>query len=189
MKKTEIILEISSRLLGIAGAILAFIGVTFQHLFPWVTFQVQPFPSPPATKSWQWLYYQISPFLLRYQLEGDIPHETWFYKADATLIGVICLIGAMIGLIGVLMKKRTISFIGGIIVMSSLITFGTCLPGLYPLIAWGFGAKITFYGSFAILTSAIIGYLKDNLQKNRVLLKRLLESWQNPRRNEKKVLA
>lgn len=147
--------------IGIIGVCLTLVGTIFQSLFPWITFKkglVFPLPTP---KPWRWVYYQISPFIIRYQLEGDIVQEQWFYKMDTTLIGAICIIGAIIGLIGVFTNIRKINLAGGIMIMFALIGFGTCLPGLYPYIAWESGAKLTFFGSIMLISSAVIGYLKD----------------------------
>jgi len=175
----ETLIGIASSMLGILGVGLALVGVAFQHLFPWFTFKKAWLLPQQGTNPWKWAYYHISPFLISYRLEGGIPQSLWFYRTDTTLIGVICLIGAMTGLLGVFARAQRISLVGGIIVMFSLPAFGTCLPGLYPNIDLGFGAKLTFFGSIAILASTLTGYFKNNLHKNRRLYKRLIESWQH----------
>ena len=162
----EMLIGKAVSMLGILGVGLALIGVAFQHLFPWFTFKKAWLLSHQGTNSWKWAYYHISPFLIRYRLEDGIPQSLWFYRTDTTLIGVICLIGAMTGLLGVFARAQRINLVGGIIVMFSLPAFGICLPGLYPNIAWGFGAKLIFLGSIAILASTMTGYFKNNLQKN-----------------------
>jgi len=173
----EILLEIFGNVLGTLGVSLAIVGLIFQYNFPWITFEKWWTVPQPAPRPWRLVYYQISPFIIRYHPEGDVSSYQWFYKIDATAIGVTCFVGGIIGLIGVLKKMRKTNLVGGILVMFSLIAFGTSLPGLYPSMAWGMGARFTFYGSLSIMTSALISYTKDFLQKNRLRKREIEFSW------------
>ena len=172
----ETILEILGIISGIFGFILILISTFFPFNFPWVTFQHSRVIYVPAPKL-QWIFYQISPLLINVHVQDEIKHHLWFYKNSMTLIGLISFIGAITSLIGLLRKRRKITFVGLSFVNFSLIAFGTSLPGVYPYFNWGVGIKLTFYGSLLMFTSTIIFYIKENLQKNRFLYEKLLESW------------
>jgi len=176
---TDTLIQALSVVSGIIGVVLTLIGLGFQHLFPWITFGRWWRLPELGINPWKWSYYHISPFFVEFRLEDGVSKYQWFYKIDTTLTGVACFIGAVIGLIGLFARSRKVNLAGGLIVMGSIIAFAICLPGLYPYIAWGSGAKLTFVGALAIMASALLGYIKDNIQKNRFLLNRLRESWQH----------
>ena len=172
----ETILEMLGVISGIFGFILVLISTFFPFHFPWATFQDSRVIYVPAPKL-QWGFYQISPLLISVHIQDETKYHLWFYKNNMILIGLICFIGAIISLIGLLRKRRKINFVGVSFVIFSIIAFGTSLPGVYPYFNWGVGIKLTFYGSLLMFTSTIIFYIKENLQKNRFLYKKLLELW------------
>jgi len=171
--------ELVIKIIGVIGFASALLSVAFQEILPWVTFQQEYLLINPATKVWEWVYFEISPFLIRYQFESGVARIEWFYKMDSTLIGAMCLAGTAVGLIGVLKKSRIMNLIGGTLVFASLPAFGTSLPGIYPYIAWSSGAKMAIFGSIMLLASASIGYVKDHREKERLSLKNLKEAWES----------
>lgn len=180
----ERLIEIFSGMLGMVGVSLTIIGIVFQYRFPWITFEDWWSVPQPAQRQWVLAYYQISPFIIRYRVEGAVFIDLWFYKIHTTLIGLLSLIGGMIGLLGILKRSRKINFVGGMVVLFTLTAFGASLPGLYPSITWGSGAKLTFYGFIAITASALFGYIKDALYKDWLLRKKITESWNALASNE-----
>lgn len=171
------ILKAFSIVLGLVGISLLFTGIFFQNYFPWITFRIQPYPQPPVTKPWQWVFFEISPFVYQLHVQGGVDQIQWYYKLDSTISGIFCLSGVLVYMISMLVKKRWISIMGSIITLFSLLVFGSTLPGYYPSTAWGSGAKLIVYGSFSIIASVILGYVVEEKEKDKMLLKRLLQLW------------
>ena len=166
---------------GIGGLILSFLGLTFQQYFPWVKFKSDRFLLPRFREGevfWEWVYYELSPFILHYNSETGESMTSWFYRLNMTVTGVIGLIGIVVGCVGIALKMRKLTFAGGLTIVFSMITFATSLPGVYPSFAWGLGAKLTFYGALAVIASAAVGVFFDTSEKNREYVARLMKAWQ-----------
>lgn len=180
VKITHSIKNLFTGLIGMAGLILSFAGVAFQQIFPWVKFKSDRFLLPrfvEGQKYWEWVYYQLSPFIVQYSSETGESVTTWFYRVNMTITGVICLIGIVTGCIGIVFIKRKTTLTGGLVIIFSMITFATSLPGVYPNFSWGLGAKFTFYGALIIILSAVIGKVVDINEKNREYVSSLLKIW------------
>jgi hypothetical protein len=178
------ILKALSIVLGLIGITLLFTGILFQNHFPWITFRTQPYPQPPVTKPWQWVFFEISPFVYKLHVQGGVQTFQWYYKLDSTISGIFCLFGAVGYLISIFVKKRWISIFSSIITLFSLLVFGSTLPGYYPSTAWGSGAKLILYGSFSILTSVFLDYIAEDKKNDKKLLERLLQLWSHRSSNK-----
>ena len=176
MKDIKMISALSI-ILGFVGIILMFIGIFYQNYFPWITFRIQPYPQPPVTKPWQWVFYEISPFVLKTQVQGEIAQLRWYYKIDSTISGFFCLFGVAVYLINILKRNKWIGIISCFISLSSLLVFGSTLPGYFPSTKWGSGAMLIIYGSFCLIASEIFDYIAKDLQKERILYNKLLKLW------------
>ena len=176
---TYSIINLFTGLTGMAGLILSFAGVTFQQFVPWIKFKNDRFLLPrfvEGQKYWEWVYYQISPFIVQISSETGESVTTWFYSVYMTITGVICLIGIVTGCIGIVFNKRKTTLTGGLVIIFSMITFATGLPGVYPNFSWGLGAKFTFYGSILTILSAATGKVIDINEKNKEYIS-LLKIW------------
>ena len=190
MKITHSKINVVSSLTGVCGALLAFLGIVYQQMYPWVTFKTDHFLFPryrTGEKFWEWMYYQLSPFILRYRSESSTTVTTWFYRTNMTATGAICLIGIALSVVGILFKKRKTTVGGGVIIIFSMILFATSLPGVYPSFSWGLGAKFTFYGALIILLSAVSGIMTDVDEKNRNEVRALLTFWKNVEKKEEMI--
>jgi hypothetical protein len=182
MKKRYSIYYSFFTLVGIFGAIWTFIGVSFPMSFPWITFKSDHFLLPryiPGEVYWEWVYYELSPFLLKYSSETGISVSTWMYRINMVLVGLICFIGIVVSVISLMYRKPKITILGGGLIILSMIFFGISLPGVYPNFSWGLGAKYTFYGALIIIISAIANITIDIDIKNREMKNKLIDFWGN----------
>ena len=166
---------ILNKIFRVIGVSFTLIGNVFQYFFPWIIFNDWWAPQPAQTK-WKLIHYQISPFIIRYRLEGDNFSNVWYYSSSMTLIGVIGLIGGIISFLGIF-KNRKLQFIGGIVTLFSLIFFGMNLPGIYPSFAWGFGSALSFYGVVIIFISVLFDYKISDTNKAHVNREKMKEYW------------
>ena len=89
---------------ALVGIALVSVGVLSQQAYPWITFKkgvVLPLPNP---KPWNFIFYEISPYLFQNQFQGEI-HVEWFYKTDALMVGMMCASGVITSIIGVLVSR------------------------------------------------------------------------------------
>jgi len=177
--RVPLALEIVSVGLSLIGVVLAVLGTVYPNAYPWITFKkgfvVQLYGQNP----WRYIFFEISPFLITYQFQGElVVHEEWFYKGDATLVGLFCVTAAVLSLILNIKKMRRETLLGGLMVMFSILAFGTCLPGMYPYIQWGIGVRIILYSSLLIFTSALLGYISDAKKDKKVLYDNLKKQWE-----------
>lgn len=176
------ITTIGANIIGYIGVISSFVGITFQNIFPWITFKSDRFLLPryrEGLKYWEWVYYQLSPFYLKIKSETDLSISTFFYRENMTAIGIFCIIGIGISLVSIFLRKRKLTIFGGMLIIISMIFFSISLPGAYPNFAWGPGAKSTFIGAFLILISAIFGIFHDNIRRNKEYKNSLIEIWED----------
>jgi len=165
--------------IGLVGVAMVLSGVTFQDSSPWATFKDDRFLPSNEDRVWEWVYYQISPFVLKSRAETGASSTSWFYRTNMTATGVICYIGAGLGVIGVvLMKRKTSIFSVGVIIFS-MIFFGTSLPGVYPYFSWAVGAQNTFYGALILLLSAFLGMIFDYYTMNQNIVSAIIQKWQS----------
>jgi hypothetical protein len=172
-----IILNLVSKFAGILGSSLVSLSLIFQNSLPWITFKDEYFLPPDSKKVWEWVHYKLSPFLLSYRSESQGIVTEWYYRSNMTLVGILCLFGLIIGLVGVLLGKIKTTILGGFIILFSLIVFSTSLPGVYPYFAWGMGSKLVFYGFLLIMSSSALLILAKKVREREVLLDRLEETW------------
>jgi hypothetical protein len=175
---------IGANIIGYIGVISSLVGITFQNIYPWITFKSDRFLLPryrEGFKYWEWVYYQLSPFHLKIQSETDLSISTFFYRENMTVIGILCIIGIGISLVSIFLRKRKLTIFGGILIVISMIFFSISLPGIYPNFAWGPGAKSTFIGAFLILLSAFFSILLDNIRRNKEYKNSLIEIWEDAR--------
>lgn len=165
--------------IGLVGVVMVLSGVMFQDHFPWATFKDDRFLPANEDKVWEWVYYQISPFVLKSRAETGASSTSWFFRTNMTAAGVICYIGAGIAVIGVVFMKRKTSIFSVGMILFSMIFFGTSLPGVYPYFSWALGAQNTFYGAMIILLSVILGIFYDDYDMNRTLAFELIKKWQS----------
>ena len=165
--------------IGLVGVAMVLSGVTFQDNSPWATFKDDRFLPSGEDKIWEWVYYQISPFVLKSKPETGESSTSWFYRTNMTAAGVICCIGTGIGVIGVVLMKRKLSIFSVGVIIFSMIFFGTSLPGVYPYFSWAEGAQNTFYGAMIILLSAFLGMSFDYYIMNRNVVSEIVEKWQS----------
>jgi len=181
-------LNVVSSLTGAGGALLAFLGIVYPQLYPWVTFRSSRFLLPryqAGETFWEWVHYQLSPFLLRFRPETSTTVTTWFYRTNMTVTGTICLVGIALSVVSILYKNRKTTIWGGVIIILSMILFATSLPGVYPSFSWGLGAKFTFFGALIIVLSAVSGIMIDIDERNRNEVKELLGTWKNVEKKRK----
>lgn len=162
---------------ALVGIALVSVGVLFQQAYPWITFKKGVVLLPPNPKPWRFIFYEVSPFLLQYQFDEEEIHVEWFYKTDALMVGMMCAIGVITSIIGVLVSRWKLLLLGGSLSMFTLIAFGTCLPGLYPYISWSIGAQYTFYGSILILVASAVSYHRHGKKYDKIRHIKLIESW------------
>jgi hypothetical protein len=188
MEITHSKINVVSVLTGVSGALLAFLGIVYPQLYPWVTFKTDHFLLPRYRTGeifWEWVYYQLSPFLLKYRSETSTTVTTWFYRTNMTVTGAICLIGIALSVASIFFKNRKTTVGGGVIIIISMILFSTSLPGVYPSFSWGLGAKFTFFGALIIVLSAVLGIMIDNDERNRYEVRTLLNTWKNVEKKRK----
>ena len=165
--------------IGLVGVAMVLSGVTFQDRSPWATFKDDHFLPPDEDRVWEWVYYQISPFVLKSRAETGASSTEWYYRTNMTAAGVICFIGAGLGVIGIVFMKRKTSIFSVGVILFSMIFFGTSLPGVYPYFSWAVGAQNTFYGALIILLSAFLGMFFDNYTMNRNIVSAIVQKWQS----------
>lgn len=165
--------------IGLVGVAMVLQGVSFQASSPWATFKDDRFLPSNEDKVWEWVYYQISPFVLKSRAETGMSTISWFYRTNMTATGVICYIGAGLGMIGVIFMKRKMSIFSVGVILFSMIFFGTSLPGVYPYFSWAVGAQNTFYGALIILLSAFLGMFFDYYNMNRNFASAIIQKWQS----------
>jgi hypothetical protein len=166
---------------GIGGLILSFIGLTFQQYFPWVKFKSDRFLLTRFREGevfWEWIYYELSPFILHYNSETGEIMTNWFYRVNMTVTGVICAMGIVLSLMGIALSRKKVTLAGGLVIVFSMIAFATSLPGVYPNFNWGWGAKATFYGALLIMLSAALRTIYENGVRNEEYLSSLIKLWQ-----------
>jgi hypothetical protein len=173
-------LNILNGSIGVAGLLLSFVGISFQQFFPWTSFKTDHFLLPRVIEGeryWEWVYYQLSPFILTYRSETGPSVSIWFYRINMTISGLICLIGIGVSIVGILFKKRKTAILGSILVVFSNIIFATSLPGIYPYFTWELGVKFTFYGAIMMLCSALLGIRLDMVEEDYEYVFELKQKW------------
>lgn len=153
------------RLLSVIGSSLVIIGL----LFPWFNYHL-PQHLGGSRFANSMAHISVSPFVLSitltltsnrslYENIEVLSHKSFFfYNSVSSLIGLMCIVGSTLGLIGGCMQRSRISLIGGSASLFTAFFFPFLLPSsvlfiginCYP--TWGFW--LSLLGSILILVSS-----------------------------------
>jgi len=145
----------------IIGGILVLTGL----VGPWFSFSIVDHSVG------NYLYFDMSPFFLNIKVSkvNDPFNEItssgchYFYGADKSLIGIVCIIGAILSFFGGGMDRWKLSLVGGITVLIATLSFSMCLPGYLPGLSVNWGSYISAFGAIVIISSISLGLLYAKL--------------------------
>lgn len=150
----------------IVGGFIVLIGL----VNPWITFSVA---DQRAGNIWE---FTMSPFTLNFNVFeiSDPFHEIkssgsqYFYKADATFIGITTILGILLSFIGGGLNKKRFIPLSGLITVLSIMAFWTTLPGYFSGLTVERGLYISLLGSFVIIFSTGLEHLIDNIRLSKI---------------------
>jgi len=176
------------------GLILIFIGV----FGPWISLNSSWTYFNETTRVYGKTFAKMSPFTINFSsniiahspimkerkveiipsnifLGEGIDH---FYDPVASLIGIVCIIGAIISAFGQYIDRWKIAFIGGVLTLSSTPSFFICLPKstnlLYFKVMWHW--YLTILGAILLIACATFKFMRNFVQ-NLVKIFIQLMSW------------
>jgi len=133
-------------LLAIIGGISVLIGL----FVPWFSFLVYIIRT-----SLKLPRVYLSPFFISTHAAGKTEYLCFQINIGALAVGLICILGAFLGLLGGLLNNR-MSCAGGVISLGATALFPSCLPGYYCNMKLELGGFITAIGSFLMIASALL---------------------------------
>lgn len=133
-------------LLAIIGGILVLIGL----FVPWFSFLVYIIRT-----SLKLPRVYLSPFFISTHAAGKTEYLWFPINIGALAVGLICILGAFLGLLGGHINNR-VSCAGGVMSLAATALFPSCLPGYYYNMKLELGGFITAMGSFLMIASALL---------------------------------
>lgn len=137
-------------IVSILGCILVLTGL----FIPWFTLHVY---------TSEFLYkIHLYPFFLRIdtynRLSTTLYNQEYSFQINlgATVLGVTCIFGSSLGLIGGILKNGKLNSIGGILSIASIASFISILPGNYSNLMVNWGGLISALGAFCMMISYMV---------------------------------
>lgn len=146
-------------IINIIGSIFILLGL----LGPWFSWTVH-YEDGTYT-------YSLSPFLFSIHKNSN-SYMYFFHNIIESLIGVVCIVGALFGFVGYINSSGKAILIGGILGIGSAFAYTLCLPSMieigngywspfiYNYLNVGWGELITIGGGVIMITWATVFFLK-----------------------------
>jgi len=166
---------LARRAMTLIGGVLVLRGL----FGPWISLEfyrayefVRPL-SPEVSRLSMKTYAKMSPFTFTYILKhlqsGVVTRQGTYHLYDplASLIGVACIVGIILGALGPNIGRWKLTVIGGVLVLSSAVSFVFCLPNNLPkseytiMLNW----NLTLLGGIFILSAPALRFLDLTIQK------------------------
>lgn len=138
--------------LSILGGILVLIGL----VGPWFIFSGSDVTKGVHIKN------KISPFVINIEYSrlndpfGEVfsSYSVFLYGINTSLIGIVCIIGAVAGIVGGILNRPRVFLTGGILDILGILAFATCMPGYYMNMQAGWGSIVSTLGIMVIIISS-----------------------------------
>lgn len=135
---------VKTNFLGIIGGLLVVVGL----FFPWFSFSKYSLDQVTVV--------HFSPFLLSIDVSGNKTLYWFQLNVGATIVGLVCLMGVILGLLGGSTNRGRISGSGGVVSLIATVLFPACIPGYYHNLSLNWGGIISAVGAFCMMASSIV---------------------------------
>jgi hypothetical protein len=125
---------------------------------------------------------EISPFVIKIEYSrlndpfGEVfsSYSLFFYGINTSLVGLVCIIGAIAGVVGGVLNRPKLFLTGGILDILGIMAFATCMPGHYIDMQAGWGGIVSTLGIIVIIMSAGFGFMSEMLSSILNFIRRII---------------
>ena len=176
--------------LTLIGALIGLILILIGIFGPWISLNSSWIYNNETSRIYGETYAKMSPFTITFSsnivAHSPIMHERkvqiipsniflgegikHFYDPLASLIGIVCIMGGIISALGQYIDRWKIAFIGGVLTISSTLSFFICVPNstnvLFFTVMWHW--YLTLLGAILLIACAtfhLTQYFVENLVK------------------------
>lgn len=114
----------------------------------------------------------MSPFVFTVEISDfynphrdPIDYQVYYLRnLDEVSIGVVCVLGSLLSLYGIIKKRVKLSLYGGCVAFISVLSFSIVLPvgaSGFPRMSIGWGLYVTLLGALLNIASSVMGLLSN----------------------------